>query len=90
MAVADSFDAMTSDRPYRAGLTIDEAFDQLEQGIGSQFDPICSRAFLNLRNSIAKLAGPGKAKAPALRRPCCLRRLLLYYARDTGPRRINP
>src|SRR5207237_449733 len=64
VAVADSFDAMTSDRPYRSGLTIDEAFDQIEQGTGSQFDPICSRAFLNLRSRIAKVADRGKA-APA-------------------------
>jgi HD-GYP domain-containing protein (c-di-GMP phosphodiesterase class II) len=52
VAVADSFDAMTSHRPYRAGLTIDEAFDQLKRGAGAQFDPECSRAFLSLRRRL--------------------------------------
>ncbi|MFC0272300.1 HD-GYP domain-containing protein [Metabacillus herbersteinensis] len=39
LAVADAFDAMTSSRSYRAGMSIDEAFKRLEEGRGSQFDP---------------------------------------------------
>lgn len=38
-AVADAFDAMTSDRPYRAGIAFDQARTELERGSGSQFDP---------------------------------------------------
>jgi HD-GYP domain-containing protein (c-di-GMP phosphodiesterase class II) len=45
IAVADSYDAMTTDRPYRRGLTIDEAFDQLRQFSGTQFDPAVVDAF---------------------------------------------
>jgi HD-GYP domain-containing protein (c-di-GMP phosphodiesterase class II) len=63
VAVADSFDAMTSHRPYRRGLSMDEACDQLEQGAGSQFDPECSRAFVSLRHRLAGVASPGKPAA---------------------------
>ena len=39
LAVADAFDAMTSDRPYRDGLSLEEARASLIAGRGSQFDP---------------------------------------------------
>ena len=39
VAVADSFDAMTTDRPYREGLPVDVAFQRLEDGRGEQWDP---------------------------------------------------
>jgi HD-GYP domain-containing protein (c-di-GMP phosphodiesterase class II) len=39
IAVADSFDAMTSDRPYRAGMPPWQAFQEIERFTGSQFDP---------------------------------------------------
>jgi HD-GYP domain-containing protein (c-di-GMP phosphodiesterase class II) len=55
VAVADAFDAMTSQRPYREGLSIDEALDQLRRGAGSQFDPKCSEAFVTLRRRLAKV-----------------------------------
>jgi len=38
-AAADSFDAMTSDRPYRPGLSMEEALAELVRCSGSQFDP---------------------------------------------------
>jgi putative nucleotidyltransferase with HDIG domain len=55
LAVADSFDAMTTDRPYRVGLSVDEAYAQIEKGAGGQFDPDCAEAFLRLRPSIEQL-----------------------------------
>jgi len=39
IAVADAFDAMTSDRVYRAALPVDVAFAELAKGRGAQFDP---------------------------------------------------
>jgi len=48
LAVADAYDAMTSDRSYRAALTHAEALCELEQGAGTQFDPVCVRAFARL------------------------------------------
>ncbi len=47
-AIADSFDAMTSDRPYRAAMPIERALEELRQGAGTQFDPTIVRAFLDL------------------------------------------
>lgn len=45
IAVADSFDAMTSNRPYRKGLSLDMAFEELRKYSGSQFDPEIVDAF---------------------------------------------
>jgi putative nucleotidyltransferase with HDIG domain len=46
IAVADSFDAMTSDRPYRAGIPIPKAAHILQEGRGRQWDPAVVDAFL--------------------------------------------
>jgi len=45
IAVADSFDAMTSDRPYRKGLSLDIAFEELKKHSGGQFDSDMVNAF---------------------------------------------
>ncbi|MHB0884808.1 MAG: GAF domain-containing protein [Bacillota bacterium] len=45
LAVADAFDAMTTDRPYRLGLTPEEALSRLAAGSGTQFDPTIVGAF---------------------------------------------
>jgi HD-GYP domain-containing protein (c-di-GMP phosphodiesterase class II) len=46
IAVADAFDAMTTDRPYRPRLGDDAAATEIEQCAGSQFDPKVVEAFL--------------------------------------------
>jgi putative nucleotidyltransferase with HDIG domain len=46
IALADAFDAMTSPRPHRGALTIDEARKQIRQLAGQQFDPQAAQAFL--------------------------------------------
>ncbi|MCM3784746.1 HD-GYP domain-containing protein [Neobacillus mesonae] len=46
IAVADAFDAMTSDRPYRKGMKEEEAISILEQGRGTQWDPIIAGIFV--------------------------------------------
>jgi len=46
LAVADAFDAMTSDRPYRKMLPLDEAVKEIESCSGTQFDPTVVKAFL--------------------------------------------
>lgn len=45
LAVADAFDAMTSDRPYRQGMPIGKAVAILGEGAGSQWDPRVVEAF---------------------------------------------
>jgi putative nucleotidyltransferase with HDIG domain len=45
IAVADAFDAMTSDRPYRKGMPPWEAFEEIVAKAGKQFDPQVVGAF---------------------------------------------
>jgi HD-GYP domain-containing protein (c-di-GMP phosphodiesterase class II)/pSer/pThr/pTyr-binding forkhead associated (FHA) protein len=52
VAVADAFDAMTSDRPYRPALPADQAFLELVSKAGTHFDPNCVYAFMRLRHKI--------------------------------------
>lgn len=46
VAVADVFDALTSERPYKQAWTFEAAFLYLEDHAGSQFDPVCVEAAL--------------------------------------------
>jgi hypothetical protein len=46
--VADAFDAMLSNRPYRASLGLEKAVSELENGKGTEFDPIVVDAFIGL------------------------------------------
>lgn len=46
ISVADSFDAMTSDRPYRQGMKKQDALAELARCKGTQFDPIVVEAFI--------------------------------------------
>ncbi|MCK5243229.1 HD domain-containing protein [bacterium] len=50
LAIADSFDAMTSDRPYRKALTLEQAVEQLRICSGKQFDPELVEVFLRVLN----------------------------------------
>jgi HD-GYP domain-containing protein (c-di-GMP phosphodiesterase class II) len=49
MAVADVFDALISKRCYKEAFTLSNAYDIIENAIGTQFDPIVGNAFLSLR-----------------------------------------
>jgi len=51
MAVADAMSAMTTDRPYRKALTMDEAIKRLQAGAGSQWDPNCVDAMMSAYRS---------------------------------------
>ncbi|MBQ2917454.1 MAG: HD domain-containing protein [Clostridia bacterium] len=50
-AVADSFDAMTSKRTYRNSMDLEFVKAELEKCKGSQFDPSCADAFLDILNN---------------------------------------
>ncbi len=51
ISVADAFDAMTSNRPYRKGMPIEVAIAELEAGSGTQFDTECVNAMLEAFNN---------------------------------------
>ena len=59
VAVADAFDAMTSDRPYRQALPLELAFHELLRTAGSHFDPRCVQAFLQVRPDVEALVRGG-------------------------------
>lgn len=52
VAVADVFDALMSERPYKKAWTLEEAVDFLLAGAGTHFDPACVQAFLNAWDDI--------------------------------------
>jgi HD-GYP domain-containing protein (c-di-GMP phosphodiesterase class II) len=54
VAVADAFDAMTSDRSYRKGMSAEAAFTEVGRQAGHQFDPECAGAFLAVQEQIAR------------------------------------
>jgi HD-GYP domain-containing protein (c-di-GMP phosphodiesterase class II) len=48
VTVADAFDAMTSDRPYRSKRPLATALEEIGRGAGTQFDPTAADAFLTI------------------------------------------
>jgi putative nucleotidyltransferase with HDIG domain len=51
VALADAFDAMTSQRPYRDSLPASDAQHEIERNLGTQFDPRMGRVFLDMIDS---------------------------------------
>jgi HD-GYP domain-containing protein (c-di-GMP phosphodiesterase class II) len=64
-AIADSFDAMTSDRPYRSALSTEEAVAEICAGSGTQFDPSCVQAFRVLAAEDDSFVHRGRSLTPA-------------------------
>ena len=61
IAVCDAFDAMTSDRPYSAAKTVDEALAELRRCSGTQFDPAIVAVFEDVAITHARRATPRAA-----------------------------
>jgi HD-GYP domain-containing protein (c-di-GMP phosphodiesterase class II) len=51
LAVADAYSAMITDRPYRAGLSLETIKTELVKGSGTQFDPEVVKVFMNCLES---------------------------------------
>lgn len=52
IALADTYDAMTSTRSYRTALSHKEAIDEIERCSGAQFDPVLAEKFIGLKDTI--------------------------------------
>lgn len=60
-AIVDAVDAMTSDRPYRPGMPLEAALEEIAEGVGSQFDPRFAASFLALdHDELTKLLQPAR------------------------------
>jgi HD-GYP domain-containing protein (c-di-GMP phosphodiesterase class II) len=73
VAVIDAFDAMVSKRPYRAGITREEATGRLEEAGGTQFDPAVVKTFIEVLRSeppSARLHATDANKCPGKARDC--------------------
>lgn len=54
MSLADVFDALVSKRCYKSAFSFDDAFRIIEEGLGTQFDPVLGRLFLECRGQLEK------------------------------------
>jgi HD-GYP domain-containing protein (c-di-GMP phosphodiesterase class II) len=63
VAVANAFDAMVFDTPYRRGQPVDVALAEIEAQQGRQFDPDVVTAFLQVRDKVVEEMGPLLASA---------------------------
>ncbi len=74
LAIADAFDAMTSDRPYRKALNLEVAIQELAEHAGTQFDPALVPIFIKLLktpNFLPQRAEhPGLHMVPTPQKPC--------------------
>ena len=57
MAIADAYSAMTLDRPYRSGLTPDDAIAEIERCKGTQFDPELAELFIQTMRENSSVCG---------------------------------
>ena len=65
LTVVDSYDAMTSERPYRQPLSDAHARAELQRGMGSQYDPQVVEAFLHVLDGVEQQHKPTLADAVA-------------------------
>jgi diguanylate cyclase (GGDEF)-like protein len=68
LAIADSFEAMTSARPYRPALSIQEVITELRQGAGLQFDPKLVEVFIDIVESGLPKTAPTSQDASSQQR----------------------
>ncbi len=54
-AIADVFDALTTDRPYRKALSIEEAFEIIKKQRGTHFDPLIVDTFFKIKEEILSI-----------------------------------
>jgi HD-GYP domain-containing protein (c-di-GMP phosphodiesterase class II) len=86
LIVADSFDAMTTDRPYRKGLSQKAALMEIENNAGTQFHPAVAKAFVAVQRGIDPATVLTPAELLELRRASAPYRLRLVGVGDLKER----
>jgi len=76
--IADTFDAITSARPYKAALPVEEALAEILRNSGTQFDPAAVKAFLRVYQ--ARFVGPSFMSNPRPRLSESLKEAILEAA----------
>jgi response regulator RpfG family c-di-GMP phosphodiesterase len=66
VAVADVFDALTTERPYKKAWEIEHAIRFLEEGAGSHFDPMCVAAFIARLEEVLVIRARFQDEGPVL------------------------
>ncbi len=86
VGLCDAFDAMTSSRPYRAGMSRDQALAIIQSQSGSQFDPQLSEHFLALgrRGVLDHVMGHSDEGIPLQQCPMCGPTLVLTREQRAG------
>lgn len=67
VAVADVFDALTSERPYKKAWSMEEARDVLIEGRGKHFDPACVDAFMSALDQVLEIKNQFKDEESPIR-----------------------
>jgi HD-GYP domain-containing protein (c-di-GMP phosphodiesterase class II) len=86
LIVADSFDAMTTDRPYRKGLSYEAALMEIEENAGTQFHPAVAKAFVAVQRGIDPVAVLTPGELQELRHASAPYRLRLVGAGELKER----
>ena len=65
VSVADVFDALTADRPYRAAMPVEKALGIMRADVGTAFDPACLAALERALDSLEGRSSPGSQSRPS-------------------------
>jgi len=84
-AVADTFDAMTSDRPYRRALSFETAFEEIRSQSGRQFDPPVVSAFLSIPDQTLRGIQRESHAKPGAHKPAVFALTLGEAGREAEP-----
>lgn len=66
ISIVDAYDAMVNDRPYRKGLSVEAAQEEIRRCAGTQFDPALAEEFLTLLREHPELAEGERTGAPEI------------------------
>jgi HD-GYP domain-containing protein (c-di-GMP phosphodiesterase class II) len=86
VGITDAFDAMTSTRPYRRGMSIAKAMNIIEENLGKQFDRDLGQSFIRLGNSgaVDHIVGHTDSGIPIQECPACGPTIVVKRTQQSG------